>query len=258
MSFTGMNLSQALPRMMKKPCPKCGSHCLSFTCNRSNPEGMFNEFTITDEKGRKRTGNLAVLCCGCYSVMPIGEYLARMGYFMEINMTNRQVTLGKRSHQTHKAFSVIMNVQTAKVSHISKMALKYCNYPGCSELVTNGYCKRHSQRSRFCAFPRCSRNAIEGSNYCEEHQPKKMADKRRGSSRNRGYTPHWEKIRAVYLSHHPLCERCESLGVITPAVLVHHRIRLVEGGTNDNTNLMALCYRCHEAIHTEQNDYKKV
>jgi 5-methylcytosine-specific restriction protein A len=85
-----------------------------------------------------------------------------------------------------------------------------------------------------------------------------MADKRRGSSRNRGYTPHWEKIRAVYLSHHPLCERCESLGVITPAVLVHHRIRLVEGGTNDNTNLMALCYRCHEAIHTEQNDYKKV
>ena len=75
MSFTGMNLSQALPRMMKKPCPKCGSHCLSFTCNRSNPEGMFNEFTITDEKGRKRTGNLAVLCCGCYSVMPIGEYL---------------------------------------------------------------------------------------------------------------------------------------------------------------------------------------
>ena len=96
MNYSGMNLSRALPKMVKEPCPKCGSHCLSFTCNRSNPEGMFNEFTITDDKGRKRTGNLAVLCCGCYSVMPIGEYLARKGYFMEINMTNRQVTLGSR------------------------------------------------------------------------------------------------------------------------------------------------------------------
>ena len=134
---------------------------------------------------------------------------------------------------------------------------KYCIYPGCCNLVSNGYCEKHSQRIHPCAYPRCASNAIEGSNYCEEHQPKRLSDRRRGSSRTRGYDTRWEKVRRDYLSSHPLCERCAREGFTTPAVLVHHRIRIADGGEVYNpNNLMSLCYRCHEKIHMEQGDYK--
>lgn len=73
------------------------------------------------------------------------------------------------------------------------------------------------------------------------------------------HTSRWLRLRKYVLSDHPLCERCESRGIITPAVEVHHRTP-VEHGTNlreketlmfDPGNLMALCRNCHVEIHVE-------
>ena len=73
------------------------------------------------------------------------------------------------------------------------------------------------------------------------------------------HTPRWLSLRREILSAHPLCERCEAEGYVTPATEVHHR-RPVEYGLNyaekrrlmyDANNLSALCHDCHVRTHTE-------
>ena len=72
-------------------------------------------------------------------------------------------------------------------------------------------------------------------------------------------TSRWLRLRRDVLTTHPLCERCESEGYITPATEVHHR-KPVECGINyaekrrlmyDPGNLCALCHSCHVKVHTE-------
>lgn len=68
----------------------------------------------------------------------------------------------------------------------------------------------------------------------------------------------WRRMREVYLYEHPLCERCEERGLITPAEDVHHRESFGEHLTNwrayayDYNNLMSVCKHCHGEIHDEQ------
>lgn len=75
----------------------------------------------------------------------------------------------------------------------------------------------------------------------------------------------WRKIRNDYLSEHPLCEQCSKDGYVTAAQCVHH-ITPVETGRNDKeceelaysvSNLMALCFKCHSAIHTAKRYHTK-
>jgi 5-methylcytosine-specific restriction protein A len=78
----------------------------------------------------------------------------------------------------------------------------------------------------------------------------KRYDDRRGSAAARGYDARWDKAREAYLNRNPLCEMCEKEGRTTPAVLVHHKKPIDEGGERLNPdNLMALCRECHEKIH---------
>lgn len=67
----------------------------------------------------------------------------------------------------------------------------------------------------------------------------------------------WLRLRRDMLTAHPLCQKCEEQGLITPATEVHHR-RPVEYGLNyaekyrlmyDADNLMALCHDCHVKEH---------
>ena len=69
----------------------------------------------------------------------------------------------------------------------------------------------------------------------------------------------WLQLRRQVLTEHPLCERCEAEGFVTPATEVHHR-RPVEYGVcyaekhrlmYNPANLCALCHDCHVKIHTE-------
>ncbi len=73
------------------------------------------------------------------------------------------------------------------------------------------------------------------------------------------HTRRWLDLRRTILSAHPLCERCEAQGYITPATEVHH-YRPVESGVTYSEkyrlmynpgNLRALCHDCHVKIHTE-------
>jgi 5-methylcytosine-specific restriction enzyme A len=100
---------------------------------------------------------------------------------------------------------------------------KPCAYPGCPELVTTGqYCAVHQkQMSR------------DYNTYHRNPEVKKR------------YGRQWEKIRALYLAKHPLCEQCEKEGRLTPAAEVHHIVAVADGGSDAEENLMALCKPCH-------------
>lgn len=52
--------------------------------------------------------------------------------------------------------------------------------------------------------------------------------------------------RAAFLRMHPLCVACERAGRITEATEVDHIIRLVDGGSDEDTNKQALCGPCHK------------
>lgn len=69
----------------------------------------------------------------------------------------------------------------------------------------------------------------------------------------------WLRLRRDLLTRHPLCQRCQAEGRLTPATEVHH-IRPVEEAVGraakaalmyDPHNLRALCHNCHVLTHTE-------
>lgn len=107
-----------------------------------------------------------------------------------------------------------------------------------------------------CAHPGCAK--LTAGRYCEEHQ--KQEAKRynhcdRDPEANKRYGRSWNRIRTAFLSANPLCEVCKRDGRLTPAELVHHKRKLTDGGTNDWSNLQALCSECHSRLHAECGDY---
>jgi 5-methylcytosine-specific restriction protein A len=93
----------------------------------------------------------------------------------------------------------------------------------CPELVQSGRC------------PHCTR----------------AADRARGSGGQRGYTAKWARFRRRYLDRHPVCE-CD--GDCCPPDGCHRRATDIDhiDGTGrtgprayDESNLQALCHRCH-------------
>ena len=93
-------------------------------------------------------------------------------------------------------------------------------------------------------------------------KPKKKREKRFNNRSAEYYnTKYWKALRNSYIRQHPLCERCLSLGKVTPAEHVHHIIPFLTGTTKqerfklllDNTNLMSLCVPCHKWIHNNLN-----
>lgn len=68
----------------------------------------------------------------------------------------------------------------------------------------------------------------------------------------------WQKTRKAYLkSVGGLCETCLAKGIITPAVIVHHKIHISPENINNPNitlsfnNLEALCRDCHALEHPE-------
>jgi len=49
------------------------------------------------------------------------------------------------------------------------------------------------------------------------------------------------------LTAEPTCRICRSKGVIVAATRVDHIVALVNGGTDDDSNVQSLCEPCHDA-----------
>jgi len=76
-------------------------------------------------------------------------------------------------------------------------------------------------------------------------QPSWRADKRKTAER--GYGSRWQRARAAFLRHHPLCARCDAMGRIVAATTVDHRIphRADRALFWDQGNWQSLCTSCH-------------
>jgi len=109
---------------------------------------------------------------------------------------------------------------------------KPCAHHGCWELTSGRYCPAHT-KAEARHYNRYSRDRETGKRY--------------GRS--------WKQIRAAFLLAHPLCEHCREDGRLTPATLVHHKVKLADGGANNWDNLLALCGECHSRLHARRGDY---
>jgi 5-methylcytosine-specific restriction enzyme A len=101
---------------------------------------------------------------------------------------------------------------------------------------------------RPCSYPGCP-NLTDGC-YCEKHQ--KVIDSKYNKERaflmKKRYGKQWKMIRDRYIKLHPLCEQCQRNGRLTEAQEVHHIVPLTNGGTHEESNLMAICTSCHSTI----------
>jgi 5-methylcytosine-specific restriction endonuclease McrA len=80
----------------------------------------------------------------------------------------------------------------------------------------------------------------------------------RPNSHHRGYDTAWRRLRAEYLSQHPLCELRDHPSVegscLELATQVDHRQPIAAGGARlDPANLRALCESCHSKV---TNNYR--
>jgi 5-methylcytosine-specific restriction enzyme A len=92
-----------------------------------------------------------------------------------------------------------------------------------------------------CSYPRCPERAVIGSR-CVEHavQIQHVYNVERGSASSQGYGVEWRKIRDAFLADNPDCYLCGQ-----SASDVDHIIPKRRGGTDDWSNLQALCHVCH-------------
>ena len=78
-------------------------------------------------------------------------------------------------------------------------------------------------------------------NKIKPHKKQVRKPDTRPNATKRGYGPEWKLISKSYKERHPICELCG----VNPSKETHHIIPLKKGGTNDDSNLMALCLSCH-------------
>lgn len=106
---------------------------------------------------------------------------------------------------------------------------------------------------RPCSYSGCA--ALTEGLYCEAHQKQVTSQYNRygrSSEMKRRYNGAWPRIRKRFITAHPLCEVCRREGRVTAAAEVHHILPLANGGTHDESNLMALCKECHSRITAKE------
>ena len=125
---------------------------------------------------------------------------------------------------------------TAELFYIQRKTMPYkpkrpCSHPGCPNLTHLRFCEEHAKLN---------------ARLYEKFQ--------RRSDTHKRYVSQWRKIRKEYLESHPFCKLCRDDGRRTKAEVVHHIKATSEGGSNDRSNLMALCNSCHSLLHAKQGD----
>lgn len=98
-----------------------------------------------------------------------------------------------------------------------------------------------------CRSRRCPAITGHPSGYCEAHQPE--IDRRRGSAAKRGYGRQWAALSKQVLKEEPLCRRCR----LADSVLTDHIVPKRLGGTDDRSNLQALCKACHDQKNAHED-----
>lgn len=102
---------------------------------------------------------------------------------------------------------------------------------------------------RACRKHGCAKTTTDRSGYCDAHRNHGWELHQQGQSRHeRGYGSKWDVIRARILQRdRHLCQNCLRSGRPTASKTVDHIVPKAHGGTDDDTNLEALCWPCHRS-----------
>lgn len=98
-----------------------------------------------------------------------------------------------------------------------------CKHAGCGALIdTPGTCDKH-KKDRTGWYQTSTKTASE-----------------------RGYDASWRRVRKLVLARDcGLCQTCKRAGVLTVTNIVDHVKPKSQGGTNDPSNLEAICHGHH-------------
>jgi hypothetical protein len=95
----------------------------------------------------------------------------------------------------------------------------------------------------------CQRQRVRNG-YCEQHQASASVKTRTDNLAWR--SSKGQRLRAVYLAHHPYCFDCMTMySRPVPATEVHHIVEQIDRPdlVFDMENLLALCHDCHNRRH---------
>lgn len=108
-----------------------------------------------------------------------------------------------------------------------------------------------------CRHSGCCQLVSDGGGYCDAHKRPasgSFADRGRGTRHERGYGSKWDRLREIILRRdNGICQQCLREGRLTMighkpyTAFVDHVTPKAEGGTDDESNLQALCKACHTA-----------
>ena len=112
---------------------------------------------------------------------------------------------------------------------------------------------------KLCTASGC-RNVVEDGDgsRCPQHrvalrQPKRVYDHHYHQGKHIYSSARWQRLRDSYLAQNPLCVRCATFDIVTPATMVDHIIEIKDGGAVwDWDNLQGLCNCCHAAKTGEE------
>jgi 5-methylcytosine-specific restriction protein A len=135
---------------------------------------------------------------------------------------------------------------------MGRAAKKTCGKPGCPALTENGYCEKHQRNN-----PRIA--------------ARKQFDQQRGTTKERGYTGVWRRLRLIILIRDPFCmigTICDPadpttgkrVGRRAPSNEVDHIIpaALRPDLFYEETNLQGACKACHShKTATEDSEFAK-
>lgn len=111
-----------------------------------------------------------------------------------------------------------------------------CRAVGCPNLVSRadkGFCDKHASHRHGWQKQQQGKNTTE-----------------------RGYGQAWRKLRQQVMERDGyLCQVCQKQGRLTQAQAVDHIINKANGGTDELTNLQAICHACHKA-KTQAESYR--
>lgn len=104
---------------------------------------------------------------------------------------------------------------------------------------------------KVCRAAGCSSLTIERNGYCLAHTTMAIGwhdtNKAKGNADERGYGYAWRRIRSIVMKRdNYLCKPCSLKGIATPATAVDHITNKADGGTDELSNLQAICDQCHD------------
>lgn len=102
-----------------------------------------------------------------------------------------------------------------------------------------------------------------GSGYCEKCQgaasTKRWSQYHKGrTATQRGYGSQWKKLREQVLDRDKnLCQPCLRNNIVTSAKHVDHIVAKAHGGTDVDSNLQAICVKCHGVKTAKEKSQKR-